>query len=602
MLVTVGAIAVVYVLALVVAVVGIALYVLVALAALLVVPPYYRWAMPVLRGREFQANAFVSVPRLGMFAIGAVPTTALTFAVSHDLVALAGAAIVGGVGFRPLVNALDGKSLPTLPLGRKEVIDVAPTIGPDVSTPGDFGLWIGEATGTLSALGHTAGLQRGSNVTLNLPDAAKNIAIFGETGTGKTTRVINHLLVQALDFDCGGLIFDVRGDFHETALRAAKMTGKTVQRIGVDQLGLNLLAGLTPNAAAGFLEAAFKLLGQGQGDSAFWLSLAVARSQHALTVLVHVPNAYSLKGLYEYVFDPRFRATAIETARENLADLQVRAVDGEREAGLEMRRLKTALDYEETIAPAYSEKERSGVNRTLETALARFADPELEDAFCTDSGDHVNLADMLDGAIFVVNVPRERFKAAASVVYLFLKERFFQAANTRAQLPSGPRKSRPLLFLCDEYQQVCSSGDALFFDTSRALGVVAIVAAQSLESYIGAIGDESTAVALLANFTNVVAFRSTERTMNYLAGKLGEVDVWKQSFNTGKSDQPTLLFPKPASVSEGHTASMQRERLLTAQTFRALAPDHAVALLTVGGHAFDDVVWVPQLTTDDLEA
>jgi len=44
-----------------------------------------------------------------------------------------------------------------------------------------------------------------TRTSLNLRDAAKNIAIFGETGTGKTTRVINHLLVQALDFDCGGL-------------------------------------------------------------------------------------------------------------------------------------------------------------------------------------------------------------------------------------------------------------------------------------------------------------------------------------------------------------------------------------------------------------
>jgi len=37
-------------------------------------------------------------------------------------------------------------------------------VGPDLSEPGDFGLWIGEATGTLSALGYTAGLQRDSNV------------------------------------------------------------------------------------------------------------------------------------------------------------------------------------------------------------------------------------------------------------------------------------------------------------------------------------------------------------------------------------------------------------------------------------------------------
>ena len=38
-------------------------------------------------------------------------------------------------------------------------------------------------------------------------------------------------------------------------------------------------------------------------------------------------------------------------------------------------------------------------------------------------------------------------------------------------------------------------------------------------------------------------------------------------------------------MSEGHSASTQRQRLLIAQTFRALAPDQAVALLTVDGSA-----------------
>jgi len=476
----------IYVVMLVALAIQIALYVVVALAALLIVRPFSRFALPALRGGVFNGNAFAETPAAGMFALGAVPTTALVYPLSHGLPMLAGAAVLGGFGFRPLVRALDGKPLPTLPLSKE--LDATPSVGPDLSEPGDFGLWIGEATGTLSALGHTAGLQRGSNVTLNLRDAAKNIAIFGETGTGKTTRVINHLLVQALDFDCGGLIFDVRGDFHTTAAHAAQLTGKTIQRIGVGQLGLNLLDGLTPNTAAGFLEAAFKLLGQGEGDSAFWLSLAVARSQAALAVLSHVPGAYSLKGLYDYVFDERVRKAAIATASEALLELQVRAADGDRDASLDARRLKSAIEYEATIAAQYSEKERSGVNRTLETALARFADPELEDAFCTDTGVQANLADVLNGSVFVVDVPRERFKAGASVVYLFLKERFFQTVNVRAQLPAGPRKSRPILFLCDEYQQICSASDAQFFDTSRALGVIGIVASQSIEAYIAAIG------------------------------------------------------------------------------------------------------------------
>jgi hypothetical protein len=40
-----------------------------------------------------------------------------------------------------------------------------------------------------------------------------------------------------------------------------------------------------------------------------------------------------------------------------------------------MRRLKGALDYDTTVAPAYTDKERSGINRTIETALARLTDP-----------------------------------------------------------------------------------------------------------------------------------------------------------------------------------------------------------------------------------
>jgi len=223
--------------------------------------------------------------------------------------------------------------------------------------------------------------------------------------------------------------------------------------------------------------------------------------------------------------------------------------------------------------------------------------PLLEDAFCTAEHAQAHIDEVLDGAVFVVNVPRERFKAAARVVYLFLKERFFQALNARAQMPPGPRKDRPVLFLCDEYQQICSAGDANFFDTSRALGVVGIVAAQSLEAYITAIGDEHAATALLANFTNVVAFRSTERTMNYLAGKLGEVEVWRRSVSAGQTRAG--LFGN-LTTNDGRSLAEERRRLLDPQIFRVLRPDHAVALLTVDGAAFDDVVRVPQITSDDL--
>ena len=570
----------------------------IVLGILLIAAPFRRWVVPAFRGEPLYANAFASTPPAAMATLGAISTGGVTYGFSHEFLPAALAGVVGAVAFRPTVGALDGKRLPRFSAPRFTRADGVSTVsGTATDIPGPFGLWIGEATGTLAAMGHTAGIRRGSNVTLNLRDAAKNIAIFGETGTGKTTRVINHLLIQALDFDCGALIFDVRGDFHDTAERAGRLTGKKIQRIGVGQLGVNLLEGLTPNTAAGFLESAFKLLGQGEGDSGFWVSLAIARCQNALAVLEHVPGRYSLAGLYAYVFDDRRRKEAIVAATDILTDLQVRGVDGDRQADLAARRLKSALDYEATVAAGYTEKERSGVNRTIESALARFTDPELEDAFCSSDGAQARLSDVLDGAVFVVNVPREQFKAAARVVYLFLKERFFQALNARAQMLDGPSKTRPVLFLCDEYQQLASAGDATFFDTSRALNVIGIVASQSVEAYQNAIGSETAAAALLGNFTNIVAFRSTERTMEYVAGKLGEVDVWKQSYSVGKT---SAGFLGDVSQNEGRSASEQRQRLLGPQTFRALTPDQAVALLSVDGSAFDDVLLVPQITSDDL--
>lgn len=164
-------------------------------------------------------------------------------------------------------------------------------------------------------------------------------------------------------------------------------------------------------------------------------------------------------------------------------------------------------------------------------------------------------------------------------------------------MSDGPTKTRPVVFLCDEYQQLASAGDAAFFDTSRALNVIAIVASQSLEAYQNAIGSDAATAALLGNFTNVVAFRSTERTMDYVAGKLGEVDVWKQSYSAGKT---SAGFLSEVSKNEGRSAAEQRQRLLSAQTFRSLTPDQAVALLSVYGTSYDDVLRVPQITSDDL--
>jgi hypothetical protein len=456
-----------------------------------------------------------------------------------------------------------------------------------------FSLWVGTSTGRFAQFGHGAAAVAGGELVLELRDAAKNIVVFGETGTGKTTRVLNHLLLQAVDDGAGGLIFDIRGDVERTVASIGVITNAPVFAIGVGRAGINLLEGLTPNTAAGFLESAFKALGQGKGESGFWVSLAVTRCENALIVLQHIENEYSLSGLHRYIFDDTFRKKALQTARERAVDI----VQARGENDLEVRRLKNALHYEDKTVPAYSEKERSGVTRTIETALGRFADPEIQDAFCSADRDRqAHLQDVLSGAVFVVHLSREKFKAAAQVVYLFIKERFFNLVNRRVELPRGlPARERPVLFCCDEYQQIASAGDAQFFDKSRELSTIGVVASQSLDACISAIGNEETALTLLSNFVNTIAFRSTPRTMRWITDRLGEVDIERRSYSYSVSSGM-------GGDSFGFSTSLQRLAVLSAQTFRELQPDQAVALLSIGGRAVDDVIVLPQLTADALLA
>ena len=75
-----------------------------------------------------------------------------------------------------------------------------------------FCVWLGRSTGYLSKLWHVTGMAPDINVVLSLEDAAQNLLVLGGIGSGKTTRVMQPLLAQLLDQNCGGLLFDVKGD------------------------------------------------------------------------------------------------------------------------------------------------------------------------------------------------------------------------------------------------------------------------------------------------------------------------------------------------------------------------------------------------------
>ena len=139
---------------------------------------------------------------------------------------------------------------------------VIPPLGSD-DRP-DFAIEVGTATGKLLNLGHGAAVSPKTALRLEGDDAAKNIAIYGGIGSGKTTRAINRYASQSLRQNCGMLAFDVKGDYFQTLETLARSARRTMTTIGVGARPTNLLEGLTPEVAASFLKSAL-ILAAGSG-------------------------------------------------------------------------------------------------------------------------------------------------------------------------------------------------------------------------------------------------------------------------------------------------------------------------------------------------
>ena len=452
-----------------------------------------------------------------------------------------------------------------------------------------FGIYLGQATGVLSVLGHGAGIKEDQQVGLSLEDACQNILIKGGIGSGKTTRAIQPILVQLLDQDCGGLIFDIKGgDFKNAVQTIAAETGREITLVGPGHAGMNLLETLSPETAASFLKSCLLLNGAGKGES-FWIDTATELCRNALGVLSFLDGCYSLHALYQYLFDASARADWDAEALDRLARLDER----------DQRLLRAYQTYHENIFANFDDKMKANVNASVAQILAPFNHPDLIDAFCIASPDMANMSEVEDGKVFLVDMPLSRWGLGGKVAYTFVKLRFFNVVQSRSSRPDWNEKKssiRPLFFLCDEYQEIVSCArdglsDLNFWDKSRSNRCIGVISSQSVSSFYAAIGDRALADTVLQNFRQTICFRTEdEATINRLNNLMGRVEVARYSYSQGEGTSSQMLTGTSQNENVGTSVSYQEKSVFNPQMFRQLGPNQAVCLLSIGGHAADDVL------------
>ncbi|WP_371381853.1 type IV secretory system conjugative DNA transfer family protein [Sporomusa aerivorans] len=435
-----------------------------------------------------------------------------------------------------------------------------------------FTLHIGTSTGILYKRKHFTGISEKMKVDLSIPDAAQNIVVIGGIGAGKTTRIMQPLLVQTLNQDCGGLIFDVKGDFCQAVDVLAAKAGREVEIIGVHGRGINLLAGLSPEMASSFLKSAFYLSGGAHGDP-FWIDTAVELCRNSFGVLSFVPGHYTLEGLYSYIFRPEDRERFMMLAQEN-TDITEQ----------EKRLLRTYLEYYDMIYMNMGDKTIQGVNASVAQVLSPFQHPALVDSFCKESTGSANIEEVINGKIFLVDLPISQWGIGAKVIYTLIKLRFFNVMQSRP-VRKELNQERPVFFMCDEYQDIISASksglsDLNFWDKSRSAKCIGIISSQSLNSFRSAIGDRALADTVLQNFRQKIFFRTEDAdTIQYMEKLAGVAEV--ERLASGSTH---------AQISDMSTVD--------AALIRALGENYAIGFFNIDGRAADDVILLKPLYVD----
>lgn len=456
--------------------------------------------------------------------------------------------------------------------------------------------YVGETTGELSRRGHANGLKQGQQVYIEDGENCLNYCVIGGIGAGKTTRVINPLLMQCLlHADMGGLIFDIKGDFCHNVMTLAEgieYAEERIIKIGVNNYRFNLLAGLTPKQCADYLESTFYLTG-GQMSDSFWVQSATNLIENALGVLQHLGSEYyNLSYLYQYVF--------FDDVRETLDILIQKTVLPNMEAGtLEKRYLENYRNYFTNVFMKLDIKMRESIKGTLSTILAPFQAPELVDAFGSGSveeGTSIDLYTILSGSVIVVDLPLARWGTAGKVIYTLIKLRFFNMIQNRQFDKSLPQNY--VFFLCDEYQNLISANknglsDLSFWDKSRSAKCIGIISTQSVSSFQAAISDKQTCDTIFANFRQKIFFKTEDtNTLEYMNKLGGRVEVTRRSTNysSGESSAKFKFFQGTTTDNFSVNTSIVERQLIDANLVRQLHQNLAIAFLTIDGSSCDDVL------------
>jgi hypothetical protein len=204
-----------------------------------------------------------------------------------------------------------------------------------------------------------------------------------------------------------------------------------------------------------------------------------------------------------------------------------------------------------------------------------------------------------EGKVIALNFPAATNPALARALGTMLKQDFQRAVLNRIPRMSreAPGLSRPVLFLCDEYQAFATSGehepsgDEKFFSLARQAKCIPIVATQSISSLRTVLPGESWRTLLQGLRTKIFLTLSDDFSAQVAADLCGKAERLKPGYTiteAGQDARVSLLTGRPAApratVSATKRYELQFEYVFQPRVFAELQNALAIVLAYDGAN------------------
>jgi hypothetical protein len=434
------------------------------------------------------------------------------------------------------------------------------------------------------------------------------IIVFGSTGAGKTTACAYPFLDQLAKYGkespderIGGLILDVKGDFWKEAVHILERNGRREDAVIIEPgSGYYFNPVHYPHLDTKIIaERLYSVLenmnsNDGRQDS-FWKDKSINLLANSLSLIRLCIGYATLSDVYEIVSDEGKLRNMLDYA-QNLIKLKSKNV------GIDLNELKLAVSYFYGADHAgLDERTKAIIKSESLRVCSDFIKPAFKETFCAPE-QKLNFPGFQEvvnsGKIVILNMPESKYGLTGKIIGIMLKLDYFRTVLNRiykAVVDNSVNVKRPVLFICDEYQNYVTSGDiesdAEFFARCRQSKAINIVLTQSYSSLKLKLGSEEKLNSLIGNIRSSVWLALSDDYSREKASKICDKEYkLKITENITEQDDRAVFNPyigkllsDDNTISQGTTKTYEKMPSFDTDDFAGLKLNQAVYRIYSGG-------------------